>query len=263
MKAAYVGIDLFYPALPALARAGCEIMKIFTCQTDNVTEFNLRVCAYARDRAIPLQTDRVRPEDLAALRQAGCELLLCAGYYYRLPVEDGFPMVNIHPAWLPIGRGAWPMAVTILRGLNRSGVTFHKITSELDQGDILLRRSLDVAPDETLLSLTEKQCALLPSMVEQLCARLDRLWAEAIPQGPGEYWPCPTQKDWTVTPDMTVEEADRVLRAFYGYEVILRRPEGDWELIEAVLAEGPRPEYYAFPFREKTICARRARRLST
>ena len=36
MKAAYVGIDFLYPALPALAEI-CEILKIFTCRTDNPT----------------------------------------------------------------------------------------------------------------------------------------------------------------------------------------------------------------------------------
>ena len=43
MKAAYVGIDLLYPALPALADTGCEILRVFTCETDNVTEFNTQV----------------------------------------------------------------------------------------------------------------------------------------------------------------------------------------------------------------------------
>lgn len=41
---AYVGIDALYPALPALAEAGCEIGWVFSCETDNVTEFNLQVC---------------------------------------------------------------------------------------------------------------------------------------------------------------------------------------------------------------------------
>ena len=79
MKAAYVGIDLLAAALPALESTGCEILRIFTCETDNVTEFNTQVCAFARSRGLPLQKTRMTAADLAALRDEGCELLLCGG----------------------------------------------------------------------------------------------------------------------------------------------------------------------------------------
>ena len=175
MKAAYIGIDLLYPALPALAEAGCEIMKIFTCNTDNITEFNTRICGYAYENGIPLQKEPVRKEDLCELLDAGCELVLCGGYYFRLPVLEELRMVNIHPSLLPVGRGAWPMPVTIRKGLSYSGVTFHKLTEALDAGDILLQQRFPVSPGETLQSLTAKQQALLPRMVGTLCRELDEL----------------------------------------------------------------------------------------
>ena len=262
MKAAYVGIDFLYPALPALAEI-CEILKIFTCRTDNVTEFNTQVTAYARDHGVPLQTERVRLSDLEDLAAAGCELLLCSGYYYKLPILPGLPMVNIHPSLLPEGRGAWPMAVTILRGLTRSGVTLHKMAEGFDEGDILLQQAIAVDPEETHKSLTDKQRALLPGLVRDLCADLPGLWAAARPQGAGDYWPCPTERDWTIGPDTDLETADKVLRAFYTYELIYDDGADRWELIDGLLYDGPQPGMLAFPFRGKTICARRARRLST
>ena len=105
MKAAYIGIDFLFPALPALAGCGCEIMKIFSCETDNVTEFNTRVCGYAREHGIPLQLERIRKSDLEELAGQGCELVVCAGYYYKIPVPEGMRIVNIHPSYLPSGRG--------------------------------------------------------------------------------------------------------------------------------------------------------------
>ena len=89
MKIAYLGLDFLRSALDAALREGCEVLKIFTCPADNVTEFNLAVRETARREAIPLSMERLRARDLAQLRQAGCELLLCAGYYYRVPVTEG------------------------------------------------------------------------------------------------------------------------------------------------------------------------------
>ena len=53
MKIAYIGIDLFYPVLIALEKNGCEIEKIFTCKTDNITEFNIQIVDYAKKNNIP------------------------------------------------------------------------------------------------------------------------------------------------------------------------------------------------------------------
>lgn len=263
MKAAYVGIDMLFPALPALADAGCEIIRVFTCETDNVTEFNTQVCAFARERNIPLETRRMTPADLEALVRQGCELLLCGGYYYRLPVREDLYMVNIHPALLPRGRGPWPMPVAILRGIGESGVTFHKITAGLDEGDMLLRERVDVSEEENLVTLTDKLRELLPSMVRQLIADLPTLWQNAVPQdgAQAEYWPCPREDDWTVGEEMPFDRIDRVLRAFYGYEVIYERDGARWELIEATLADAPGEDLFALPCRDRFIRAKRARRI--
>ena len=263
MKAAYVGIDMLYPALPALADAGCEIMRVFTCETDNVTEFNTQVCGFARSRGIPLQSSRMTRDDLDALAAQGCELMLCGGYYYRLPVRNDLYMVNIHPALLPVGRGAWPMPVTILRGLAESGVTMHKITAGLDQGDVLLSRRVEVAPRENLRTLTDKMCALLPEMVYSLVGDLPALWENAVPQdhAKAEYWPCPGEADWTIRESMSPTEADRILRAFYGYEVIYERAGERWELIGAYLADRPAAGCFSLPFGDTTVCAVKARRI--
>lgn len=97
MKIAYIGIDALYPALPALAQAGGEIAEVFTCETDNVTEFNLRVRAFAGERGLPLTIGRVTQADLERLKAAGCEAAVCGGYYHRLPVDPALPIVNIPP----------------------------------------------------------------------------------------------------------------------------------------------------------------------
>ena len=263
MKAAYIGIDFLFPALPALAESGWEIMKIFSCETDNVTEFNTQVCGYAREHGIPLQLDRIRREDLEELAGQGCGMVICAGYYYRIPIVQGLRMVNIHPSFLPLGRGAWPMAVTILRGLTESGVTIHKMVEELDAGDILLQRRIALEPDENQESLMDKQRGLLPGMIRELCADPDTLWnnAESQDETAAEYWPCPTEADWTITDGMDEDDVERVLRAFYGYEVIYETQGEKWELIRALLKDSEEENAVCFPFGRRVICAMKARKL--
>ena len=263
MKAAYIGIDFLFPALPALAGCGCEIMKIFSCETDNVTEFNTRVCGYAREHGIPLQLERIRKSNLEELAGQGCELVVCAGYYYKIPVPEGMRIVNIHPSYLPSGRGAWPMAVTILRGLTESGVTIHKMTNELDAGDILLQRKIIVEPDENQETLMEKQRSVLPEMIRELCADPEGVWNNAAAQDEtaAEYWPCPTEEDWTITDGMDEDCVERVLRAFYSYEVIYKTKGEKWELIRALLKDTEEENAVCFPFGRRVICAMKARKL--
>lgn len=231
MKIAYVGIDALYPALPALAEAGCEIGWVFSCETDNVTEFNLQVCDFARKRGIPLRLERICRQDVERLLDGGCEALICGGYYHRLPVDSRLRMVNIHPSLLPVGRGAWPLPVTILRGLRESGVSVHRVTEGFDEGPVLLQERIELGPREDLESLTAKLQALLPGLMRRLAADFDSLYSSARPQAGGEYWPCPSESDYVLTPDTPLQEADLVLRAFYGYECVYHGSGGRFGLI--------------------------------
>ena len=123
--------------------------------------------------------------DIDALAAAGCELLISAGYYYRIPVDSRLPMLNIHPSLLPYGRGAWPMPLAILDRLSESGVTIHKTEESFDTGDILLQTRFDLADDETLESFMRKVNSRLPEMMDALTADFSALWENARPQGTG------------------------------------------------------------------------------
>ncbi len=230
MKIAYIGIDLFFPALESLVNCGCEIVEIFSCKTDNKTEFNLKICEFAEKNNIPCQLTRITSQDIERLKEKDCKAAVCAGYYFKIPADSGLPIVNIHPSLLPQGRGAWPMPQTILKGLEKSGVTVHKIAEGFDTGDILLQREFCVDSMETLVSFMEKVYALIPFMMDELVRDFDDLWENAVPQKDGVYWEAPVREDMTVKADMTAAEADEILRAFLGYECFYEG-EGVFEII--------------------------------
>lgn len=241
LRIAYLGIDLLLCALRTALEEGCEVLKVFTCKTDNVTEFNTGVLETAGARGLPVSLDPLGREDLAWLAQRGCDLLLCAGYYHRLPITDAFPMVNIHPAPLPRFRGAWPMPVMLLRGERQGGVTMHKMERTFDTGDVLLEERFELPPDATLESYMAQVERVVPGMVRRLLRELPGLWSAARPQGEGTCWPCPTEADWTLTPQTPAVRADAILRAFYGYECIYRAHGRAFELIGGRVLDRPGP----------------------
>jgi methionyl-tRNA formyltransferase len=56
--------------------------------------------------------------------------------------------LNVHPSLLPRWRGAAPVERTLMAGDERTGVTIHRTTSELDAGPIAAQEAFDVSPDD-------------------------------------------------------------------------------------------------------------------
>lgn len=231
MKIAYAGYDVLIDCLFALEEAGAQVMEVFTCPTDGRFEHNHRVQAFAARRGLPCRQTPPTPADLDRLRQAGCQALFSAGYYYRLPVDPALPGVNVHPALLPQGRGAWPMPVQILRGDTRGGVTLHKLAPDWDAGDILLQQDFAIEPRDDLQTVTAKVCTVGAALCRRMVGQFDALWRAARPQGAGSYWPCPGKADCTITAATAPEQTDRILRAFYGFDCYLRTHRQEIQLV--------------------------------
>ena len=215
MKTAYFGIDALADCLEVLLRDGHEVVRIFTTEVDEYDRTD-RICAIADRQGIAVQKTRVSQQDIADLRDIGVELTVTAGYPWKIPVTDAFMQVNLHPALLPEGRGPWPMPVAILHG-KASGVTLHKLTEEFDKGDILLQTKIPLAEGETLLTLGDRIQSEAAQLLGIFLRDPEKYWAEARPQGHGEYWPEPDDSART----LQVGEEARVralkLRAFAGY----------------------------------------------
>ncbi len=79
------------------------------------------------------------------------------GYILRPSFLDIFPegAVNLHPAYLPYNRGAYPNVWSIVDG-TPAGVTLHEIDEGVDTGDIWARRQVEVRPSDTGRSLYQR-----------------------------------------------------------------------------------------------------------
>lgn len=64
-------------------------------------------------------------------------------------------VINLHPAYLPYNRGQYPNVWSIVDG-TPAGTTLHYIDPEIDTGDIIARRGVEVDPVDTGKTLYEK-----------------------------------------------------------------------------------------------------------
>ena len=80
--------------------------------------------------------------------------------------------INLHPSLLPLFKGADAIRQSFESGMKVGGVTVHRVTQELDSGEILAQKCVELAPSDTLESFTRKiheaEYRLLPDVVERL-----------------------------------------------------------------------------------------------
>lgn len=229
MKIAYCGFDLFYECLEKIHQNNHQIMKIFTVKTDDEYEFSDKVTSFADKHNIEYTKNRITMEDVIKLEESGCDLLISAGYHYKIPISESennpLKGINLHPALLPIGRGAWPMPLTILKGLDITGVTVHKLSKNFDEGDILNKLQFHVMKQDNLETLNQKYQEHGAKLLIDILNDFDYYWNNANPQEKGEYWKEPQNHDRTFTCADDIAEIETIIRAFWGFGSILKLPD--------------------------------------
>jgi len=136
---------------------------------------------FAMQTGLPvIQPQRLRePEAMAQLAAWAPELIVVAafGQILRPAVLDLPPHVclNVHGSLLPRHRGAAPIAAAILAGDSQTGITIMRMDPGLDTGPMLASRALDILPDDTTGTLTERLAPLGAALLlEVIPAYLDR-----------------------------------------------------------------------------------------
>ncbi|MBL4845208.1 MAG: phosphoribosylglycinamide formyltransferase [Planctomycetes bacterium] len=123
----------------------------------------------------------------AAARAAQAEWVLLAGFLRLLaPIPADFQgrVLNIHPALIPAfaGPGFYGEkvhAAALARGVRLSGCTVHFVDDEYDHGPILVQRSVEVRPQDTVEELAARvfqaECLAYPEAI-RLLARGEARW---------------------------------------------------------------------------------------
>jgi phosphoribosylglycinamide formyltransferase, formyltetrahydrofolate-dependent len=94
------------------------------------------------------------------LKQKNVELVVLAGFMRLLSPyfikEYRNKIVNVHPALLPAFKGAHGIKDAIDHGVKVTGVTVHFVDENLDNGPIILQRTVEIKEGDTEETLLER-----------------------------------------------------------------------------------------------------------
>lgn len=100
------------------------------------------------------------PADVEAFAALNADLAIVVAYGLILPqgILDAprLGCINVHASLLPTWRGAAPIQRALLSGESTTGVTIMQIVKQLDAGDILVQKTLEIDPEDTSGSLFER-----------------------------------------------------------------------------------------------------------
>lgn len=185
MRVVFLGTPEFaVPSLHALISSGHEVLAVFT-QPDRpkgrgkqLAESPVKSAARAAGLTI-LQPERIRrPETVELLKGLAPELMVVVGYGQIIPQTiidlPKHGILNVHASLLPKYRGAAPIQWAIANGEAQTGVTIMQIDAGLDTGDMLLKASVPIKPDETAPELSARLAplgaGLLVEALQQIAA---------------------------------------------------------------------------------------------
>ena len=112
------------------------------------------VKVYAKENGIPvLQYEKVSREGIDNIRDYGCNLFVTASFGQILSRKllslPEYGTINVHASLLPKYRGAAPIEWCIINGEKYTGITTMYTKFELDAGDMLLKKEVEIPGDIT------------------------------------------------------------------------------------------------------------------
>lgn len=133
---------------------------------------------FAIDHNIPvLQPKNLKsPEFIQELKSYNANVQVVVAFRMLPAVVWDLPplgTINIHASLLPNYRGAAPINWAIINGETKSGVTTFQLKHEIDTGDILLQKSIEISKQDNVGSLHDKLANLggeiITETLDQLC----------------------------------------------------------------------------------------------
>ncbi len=227
MRIVFAGTpDFAATALKALLAAGHNVVGVYS-QPDRPAGRGRKlmpspVKQVALDAGLPVfQPDSLKPDDaqqeLAALNP---DVMIVAAYGLILPkaVLDipTHGCLNIHASLLPRWRGAAPIQRAIAAGDGETGITIMQMDVGLDTGDMLLKTSTPIRPDDTGGRLHDRLAEMGGSAIVEALTSLSKgeLTGEAQNDDEANYAHKLSKEEGHIDWTRSAPEIERLIRAF-------------------------------------------------
>ncbi len=154
------------PSLKALLKAGHKVLSVVT-QPDRKSGRGLSlgqtpVKLAAEEAGLkvyqPRQINSLEPQEFLKNLKPDLFVVIAYGQILSQQILD-IPKVlpiNAHASLLPKYRGAAPINWAIIRGENATGITIIRMSQEMDAGDILSQKPVDIKDDDTAVTLEQR-----------------------------------------------------------------------------------------------------------
>jgi methionyl-tRNA formyltransferase len=121
---------------------------------------------------------------------------LCVVVAFRILPERVFSLprlgtVNLHASLLPKYRGAAPINWALMNGEAKTGLTTFFIQKEVDTGDLLLQREVDILPEENFGELHDRMASLGADLLLETVDLIEKGEAKPIKQDHTSATPAP------------------------------------------------------------------------
>ncbi len=194
MKLVLMGTNAFVvPMFDAILKAGHEIVAVFTRAPKPMGRKKVMTSSpvnlWAEENNLPVYTNIKDYNFLPDM-----VVVVSYGVILRENVLNSASCINIHPSDLPKYRGPSPIRTAIFNGDRQSAVCLMQIKSELDAGDVYMRRKFDIGENDTNEDVENLVSALGADMLVEYLA------------DPKKYIPIPQTGDVTYTHKFTGDD---------------------------------------------------------
>jgi methionyl-tRNA formyltransferase len=224
MKFAFVTcVQLGYSCIEKIYETGGHIDLLITLFDHKAKNKSGRIYLdkFAGEHHIPLlKINHVNDDEVkSALKQYEIDYMFIIGWSQ---IADGeliqipkYGTFGIHPTLLPEGRGRAAIPWAILKGLERTGVTLFKLDAGVDTGHIVDQLVIPIDLNETATTLYEKVSKAHEILIVKVYRDMQsgEIQLQEQDTSKATVWEGRTPADGEIFPNMSVEEADRLIRA--------------------------------------------------
>jgi methionyl-tRNA formyltransferase len=182
-----------YRCLQELLQRGEAVSAVVTHQDDPGEHvWFASVADLAQAAGIPVLSPKTpnTPAFIRYIRTLQPDLIL-SFYYRRLLSRELLAIprlggINLHGSLLPKYRGRAPINWVLVNGETHTGVTLHYMTEQADAGDIIAQRAVDIAFEDTALTLFERVAQAALELFRETFPLIKAGIAPRIPQDPAQ-----------------------------------------------------------------------------
>lgn len=193
MRVVFMGTpEIAAMVLDTLIRSKHEVAAVVTQPDKPNSRGNAVIYSAVKKLAIENDIPVLQPlkasseESVAEIASYRPDIIVVAAYGQILRENllnlPKYRCINVHASLLPKYRGASPIQWAVINGDEESGISIMYMEKGLDTGDVILQKSLKLAPDETAGTLHDRLGELAGPVLLEAMDMIENGTADPIPQ---------------------------------------------------------------------------------